>query len=129
MAIIGPIDCGVHPTWQIPLQTHQNAEWGIDNSGGATVQQGQFQTIDAVGAGKIRTRTETIWVRDPNENQAKVEALVRQLQELAGDPGLQPVTILWKSGGGIIVSDVNDGWYMIKSVKPDYENSFTGIIP
>lgn len=129
MAIIGTIDCGVHPTWLIPLQTYANAEWGIDNSATVTVQQSQFQTIDIVGAGKIRQRTETIWVRDPGESPTGVATLVRQLMELAGSPGLQPVTILWKSGGGIIVPDVEDGWYLIKSVKPDFENVFTGIIP
>lgn len=50
--------------------------------------------------------------------------LIRQLEELATNPNLQPVYIQWTATaatGGYNVADTHDGWYVIHDLQPDYQ--------
>src|SRR5712671_2843040 len=124
MAIINNIDLGVLPTWQVPISTRSGAAWGTE-VGSIAIEGGQ--TIIWSRAGTVRERTETVWIIA--NSSAAVLTLVRQLLELAGNPSLNPVYIQWASGGGNIVPDSEDGWYLLKSVTPTLEISADGIVP
>jgi hypothetical protein len=133
MTIINNIDCGIHPTWAAPIQTFAGPSGGVE-IGSEIVEGGQ--TVSYSRSGTMRKRTETIWIKPPNTiaegTDAAVSAalaLYRQLYELFNSPRLHPVFIQWRSGGGVIVPDSEDGWYTPDSIKPDMEFVFTGIIP
>lgn len=133
MTIINNLDLGVHPTWAKPLQTFTGPQAGVE-LGSDVVEGGQVVSYSR--AGTMRKRTETIWIKPSNTiaegtDQAATAALAlyRQLYELFNNPRLHPVYIQWRSGGGVIVSDSEDGWYTPDSIKPDMEFIFTGIIP
>lgn len=51
--------------------------------------------------------------------------LLRQLEELAGNPDMQPVFIQWAAtaqSGQYNVTTPHDSWYIIENVQPDYAN-------
>lgn len=55
--------------------------------------------------------------------------LLRQLEELAGNPDMQPVFIQWAAtaqSGQLNETTPHDGWYLISNVQPDYENFIVG---
>jgi hypothetical protein len=55
--------------------------------------------------------------------------LLRQMEQMAGNPDLQPVYIQWAGtaqAGQYNVTTPHDGWYVIESVQPDYENFVVG---
>jgi hypothetical protein len=125
MAIINNLDLGAHTTWQAPFSTRRGTVWGAEAQS-LIVEGGQSVIFDR--SGMVRKRTETIWVSSP-AGETAAKRLVRQVQELAGNPGLQPVFIQWASGGGNILIDSEDGWYILETVTPDLEVTIDGIIP
>lgn len=126
MTIINNLDLGAHTTWNTPMSTRKGAVWGATTQE-LLVEGGQ--SIIFSKSGIIRKRTETIWISTNPPDSTKVLRVVRQLQELANNPNLQPVYIQWASGGGTVVIDPEDGWYTLESVTPDMEVSFDGIVP
>lgn len=124
--IINNLDLGAHLTWSAPLQTRKGATWGATTQD-LVVEGGQSITFSKSGV--IRKRTETVWVTVNPPDSTKVLRLVRQLQELANNPNLQPVYIQWASGGGNIVVDQEDGWYTLEQVEPDLDITADGIVP
>lgn len=55
--------------------------------------------------------------------------LLRQLEELAQNPDLQPCFIQWAAtaqSGQYNVTTPHDGWYVIEDLEPDYENFIVG---
>lgn len=133
MAIINDIDCGVYAPWNAPAQTWVGPAWGQVSK--AVAVEGAQEIVYPSG-GKAATRTETIWLIPTGAiggsiagSQNAVIYLLRQLMELSANRALQPCFIQWRSGGGIIVPDTEDGWYIITDIKPDMEFIWTGIIP
>jgi len=58
--------------------------------------------------------------------------LVRQLEELASNPDMQPAYIQWwatSQSGGYNAADYHDGWYVIEKVIPNYRKYIvTGVV-
>ncbi len=126
MAIINTIDLGAHATWRSPLSTRKGTIWGSDVQN--VVIEGS-QSIIWSRAGAIRKRTEMVWIVTSPPSSTTALATLRQLQETANNPALQPVYIQWASGGGNIVADPEDGWYVLETVTPNTEVTIDGIIP
>lgn len=133
MAIINGIDCGVYSPWNAPAQTWVGPAW--QQLTGSVVVEGDQEIYYPRGGG-TRSRTETIWLIPSGSiggavagSQDAVLYLLRQLLELVNNRQLNPCLIQWRSGGGIIVSDSEDGWHIITDIKPNVENIWTGIIP
>lgn len=123
MTIINNLDLGAHPTWQASQSTRVGAVWGGDTQS-EIVEGGQ--EIFWSRSGLVRARQETIWVTVSPSDPVAVLRLVRQLQELSGNPNMQPVFIQWQSGAGNILSDPEDGWYTLESVTPNEEVAADG---
>lgn len=130
--IIGEVDLGPASFGldQRPLQTHTWAESGQQVQT-ATVHGGR--DIPWHVGGKKRLRPATIYVEAPTAlggalpaSAAALRYLVRQLQELSDSQDFQPVYFQWRSGGGVLVADPDDGWWVLESVAPAMETEASG---
>jgi hypothetical protein len=108
------------------MSTRKGTIWGSETQ---SLIVSNSQSIIFSKNGAIRKRAETIWVSVTPPDPVKVLSLIRQLQELANNPNLQPVYIQWASGGGTLIIDPEDGWYTLENVTPNEDIAIDGIVP
>lgn len=130
--IINAIDLGpdIANLANAPLQTNNGSQLG--QTAGTTLVYGARTLVWATGSQEA-VRTETVYVEAPNpiggvasSSPAALRILVRQLQELADNSPANPVYIQWRSGNGVLAVDPDDGWWILKNVKPDMNTEGAG---
>jgi len=113
-----------------PLQTNT---WGQPGQTiGSELVYGARTIIYPTG-GQKRQRQETIYVEAPGllggaapSSPGALRTLVRQLQELADNPDLNPAYVQWRAGNGVLAADPDDGWWVIENVRPDMNTEGAG---
>ena len=126
MAIINDIDLGPSNPW--PL-------WQQGQVMGSALIEGTRTIVWPRGATQIRmdvTFLVTAWQAIGGQAAMTFGAaryLIRQLEELAANPDLQPVYIQWTASGAAGAfnrADEHDGWYVIENVQPIYRRFILG---
>jgi hypothetical protein len=131
MTIVANLDLGGSHAWPNPSGGQVM---------GSVIVEGSRTTVWPRGA--IEERQEvlfgvTAWQGlggSPANNMAALQYLLHQLRELSLNPNLQPVYVRWTStsqpGGQLNVADLDDGWYVIENLQPDYTRSVVaGFVP
>lgn len=112
------------------LQTNAGSVWGQDVG---NVDVYGYRQVAYTKQGLRIVRSETVWVESTTAiggaaagAQTSLLYLVRQVQELAGSYGGNPVYIQWAAGGTSTATDPDDGWWILNSVTPDLDKSASG---
>ena len=126
MAIINDIDLGPSNPWP---------DWQQGQVMGSALIEGTRTIVWPRGATQVRmdvTFLVTAWQAIGGQAAMTFGAaryLIRQLEELAANPDLQPVYIQWTASGAAGAfnrADEHDGWYVIEHIQPNYRRFILG---